>query len=134
MKNKIKPFKFTSGTFALLLIFMVSCATQQGIGESSASETDNTTEQSVNGSSDRSQLNILFLGDDGHHQPRERSQQVIPYFSERGIQLHYTEQQEDLNAENLKRYDSVMMYGNRYGITPRQEKDLLTYINNGGGF
>ncbi|MEX2344566.1 MAG: PVC-type heme-binding CxxCH protein [Balneolaceae bacterium] len=127
-------FSITGGILTFLTLFAVSCATQQGIDAQQTSETGSQSEQSVSNSEDQNQLNILFLGDDGHHQPLPRAQQIIPYFSERGIQIHYTDRQEDLNSENLRNYDSVIMYGNRYGISRQQETALLSYVNNGGGF
>jgi len=81
----------------------------------------------------RQGLDILFLGDDGHHQPADRLQQVLPYFAERGINIHYTDRQEDLNLKKLTRYDALMIYGNRSNLTRGQERALLTYVNGGGG-
>lgn len=78
-------------------------------------------------------LDILFLGDDGHHQPMERAQQIIPFFASQGIYVHYTERQEDLNLENLNQFDSVIFYGNRTGLTGSQESALYQYVNEGGG-
>lgn len=79
------------------------------------------------------QLDILFLGDDGHHQPMERAQQIIPFLASRGIYVHYTERQEDLNVENLNQFDTVIFYGNRTGLTGAQESALYQYLNEGGG-
>jgi len=81
----------------------------------------------------KSQLDILFLGDSGHHRPDLRVDDITPYLAERGIYLHYTDQQSDLNLENLNNYDALMIYGNRTGLPMQQETDLLSYVNNGGG-
>jgi len=79
-------------------------------------------------------LDVLFLGDSGHHRPDLRIQQLIPYLASQGITIEYTDQQDDLTAEVLKKYDVFMMYGNRTGLTPLQEKALLGFVNSGGGF
>jgi uncharacterized protein len=34
-------------------------------------------------------LKILFLGDDGHHEPSKRLRQIQPLLAKRGIDLQY---------------------------------------------
>ncbi|MFO7845019.1 MAG: ThuA domain-containing protein [Balneolaceae bacterium] len=115
-----------------MILFAVSCASPQSTTESNESSSQPATE-TEQADEDRSRLNILFLGDSGHHRPDERVNDIIPYLSERGIHLHYTEQQEDLNLKNLNKYDALMIYGNRTGLPKQQETDLLEYVNSGGG-
>lgn len=79
-------------------------------------------------------LNVLFLGDDGHHQPATRVVHIIPYMADRGINLFYTDRLEDLNSEKLAGYDVVAMYANHTHIAPAQETALLNYVADGGGF
>ena len=79
-------------------------------------------------------LNVLFLGDNGHHRPRERFVQLQPVLKGRGVDLVYTDQMVDLNANNLKRYDALLVYANIDRIEPAQEKALLDYVAGGGGF
>lgn len=123
------------GILLFLLLFAVSCATQQPTSESQEnSESSEQAPQSDQVSEERNNLNILFLGDTGHHRPNERVEDLTPYLAERGIYVHYTEHQEDLNLNNLKKYDSLILFGNRSGLTKQQETDLLSYINDGGGF
>lgn len=52
-------------------------------------------------------LNVLFLGDNGHHRPRERFVQLQPVMTARGIKMVYTDKVSDLNPDNLKGYDFV---------------------------
>jgi uncharacterized protein len=78
-------------------------------------------------------LHILFLGDEGHHQPRERLRVIVSNFADQGIFFHYTDRQEDLNLDNLRRFDALVIYGNRTGLTSLQESDLLKYVQTGGG-
>src|SRR5262245_65756768 len=44
-------------------------------------------------------LKLLFLGDNGHHQPAVRFKQLQPVLKERGIELTYSDKVEDLNAD-----------------------------------
>ena len=78
-------------------------------------------------------LKILFLGDNGHHQPAARFAQLRPVFNERGIELTYTDKMPDLNAENLAKYDGLMIYANTLLIEPDQEKAMLDFVANGKG-
>ncbi len=79
-------------------------------------------------------LNVLFLGDKGHHRPADRAAQLIPVMAGRGIKVTYTEKADDLNPATLSRYDALLIYANIERITPEQEKALLDYVTNGGGF
>ncbi|MBI2803839.1 MAG: ThuA domain-containing protein [Planctomycetes bacterium] len=77
---------------------------------------------------------ILFLGDNGHHQPELRFRQLQPILAKRGIELDYTSNLASLNARTLSRYDGLVIYANHTRITPDQEKVLLEYIASGKGF
>lgn len=78
-------------------------------------------------------LKVLFLGDNGHHQPSARFKQLQPVFAKRGIELTYTEKLEDLNEKNLANFDALMIYANHTKISPEQEKALLEYVEGGKG-
>jgi len=82
---------------------------------------------------DPAALHVLMLGDSGPHKPAERIRELVPYLLHRGVKVHYTERVDDLNAENLARYDALMIYANITTITPEQEAALLGYIEGGGG-
>ena len=79
-------------------------------------------------------LNALFLGDRDHHRPADRAAQLIPVMHDRGIEVVYTENLDDLNAKNLAKYDALMVYANIDVISPQQEKAVLDYVKAGGGF
>ncbi len=79
-------------------------------------------------------LNILFLGDGGHHLPAARFRQLQPVLAERGITLTYTENLADLNPETLNKHDGLMVFANQTQISPDQEKALLDYVASGKGF
>lgn len=119
-----KPFSYIKSGIPLFAIFLVLFAIQNTPAQNSDAAEDTEA---------KNQLHILFLGDEGHHQPMERAQQIIPYLASRGIKVHYTEQQEKLNTESLNQFDSVIFYGNRSGLTNAQESALYHYVNEGGG-
>src|SRR5262245_38143882 len=79
-------------------------------------------------------LKVLFLGDQGHHRPSDRAEQLIPIMALRGIEIGYTEKMSDLNPENLSKYDALLIYANTTRIEPAQEKAILDYVEQGGGF
>jgi putative membrane-bound dehydrogenase-like protein len=78
-------------------------------------------------------LNVLFLGDNGHHRPAERFRQLAPALAKRNVRLVYTDRPADLNAANLAKYDALVIYANTDRITPEQEKALLGYVEGGKG-
>ncbi len=82
----------------------------------------------------RPNLNVLFLGDNGHHQPRLRFVMLEPVMAKRGIALTYTDKLTDLNDDNLAKFDAVLLYANIDAIDPAAETALLKYVNSGGGF
>lgn len=79
-------------------------------------------------------LRVLFLGDNGHHQPRVRFALLEAPLSRRGIELTYTDRMSDLNAETLANYDALLLYANIERIEPQQEQALLNYVEQGRGF
>ena len=78
-------------------------------------------------------LQVLFLGDNGHHQPAMRALDALPYMSSKGIHVVYTDHLEDLNDATLSRYDVLLLYGNNPKITPEQERALFNFVEKGGG-
>ena len=73
-------------------------------------------------------LKVLFLGDNGHHRPAERFQQIKPIFAKRGIDAVYTDKADAFNAKLLAGFDGLIIYANTTKITPEQEKALLDYV------
>ena len=83
---------------------------------------------------DASELQLMFLGDQGHHRPADRFRQLEPVFKERGIDLTYTEDMNSLRHDNLDRYDGLIVYANIDEIEPTQANDLLQFVAAGKGF
>ena len=101
------------------------CATQQ------------TTQQAVQDSNKSvvpRRIEILFLGDKGHHRPIERVPAIMSALGSKGINFTYTDRLEDLNPETLAKYDALMLYANWDSIAPAQANALLDYVASGKGF
>ena len=79
-------------------------------------------------------LEVLFLGDNGHHQPAERFFELYRALGPRGLNLTYTDKLADLNPQTLAKYDALMLYANWTQIEPSQEAALLEYVRGGHGF
>jgi putative membrane-bound dehydrogenase-like protein len=80
-------------------------------------------------------LKLLFLGDNGHHQPAARFRQLQPVFAARNIALTYTDELSVLKPATLNQYDGLMVFANHERFTsPDQEKALLDYVASGKGF
>ncbi|TWU02985.1 Trehalose utilization [Stieleria varia] len=86
------------------------------------------------GTATANHLDVLFLGDSGHHVPRQRFDQLQPEMAARDIRLVYTDDLADINADNLAMYDVLLLYANIDEITPSAEQAVMDYVNNGGGF
>ncbi|MDX2069011.1 MAG: ThuA domain-containing protein [Haliscomenobacter sp.] len=78
-------------------------------------------------------LEVLFLGDNGHHRPIERVPSIMAALGDKGVNFTYTDQLSDLNLANLNKYDALMIYANWDSISPAVEKDLLAYVAAGKG-
>ena len=78
-------------------------------------------------------LEVLFLGDNGHHRPLERLPTLMEGLGPRGVNLTYTDRLEDVNTDNLSKYDALLIYANWDEITPAAEKALLRYVSEGHG-
>jgi putative membrane-bound dehydrogenase-like protein len=78
-------------------------------------------------------LRILFLGDRGHHHPRQRFNQVQEVFATRGIDLTYTEDLGQLSAPGLAPYHGLAVYANIDTLPMAAEAAILAYVRGGGG-
>ncbi len=79
-------------------------------------------------------IQLLFLGDGGHHNPSARVVELKHALGKEGIFLTYTENLDDLTPGNLARYDGLMVYANIGGLAASQEQAILDYVAAGGGY
>ena len=78
-------------------------------------------------------LEILFLGDNGHHKPIERVPSLMAALGPKGINFTYSDDLKDLNGQNLSKYDALMIYANWDEINPEAERAMLDFVASGKG-
>src|SRR5690625_4046996 len=111
------------GIFLLSFVIVQACATSQGTeAGSSANEPLHQEQPFAAADENRSKLHVLCLADHSGHRPLEMLRDVIHVYAEKGIQINYTDNQEDIILETLNKYDVFMQYGNRSGLTRQQEQ------------
>ena len=79
------------------------------------------------------ELKILFLGDNGHHRPEARFQQLATALEPRGITLQYTDRMDDLTG-GLEDFDGLLLYANIDRISDEQAAAVLQFVRDGKGF
>jgi uncharacterized protein len=79
-------------------------------------------------------LEVLFLGDNGHHKPIERLPSLMAALGPKGINFTYTDDVNDLNTNTLNKYDALMIYANIDELSPAGEKAILDFVASGKGF
>ncbi len=78
-------------------------------------------------------IEVLFLGDNGHHKPIDRASQIMQALGPKGINFTYTDQLEDINDKNLAKYDAILVYANWDEISKSAERSLLNFVASGKG-
>ncbi len=78
-------------------------------------------------------LTILFLGDNGHHEPAKRAASITPVLQRRGIDVTYTDDVAQLTKENLAKYDGVLIYRDSGDLPAANEAALVEYLESGKG-
>ncbi|MBC7400443.1 MAG: ThuA domain-containing protein, partial [Mucilaginibacter sp.] len=77
---------------------------------------------------------VLFLGNlSKHHDSNKYAPWLAIKLFESGINLTYTNDINDLNTENLSKYDGVIIYANYETISPSQESALKNFVQSGKG-
>ena len=79
-------------------------------------------------------IEVLFLGDKGHHKPIERVPQLMAALGPKGINITYTDDLSDLNPKTLGKYDALMVFANWDTLPAPAEKALLDFVASGKGF
>lgn len=80
------------------------------------------------------ELKLMFIGDNGAHQPARRFQELAPALAKRGVEMKYTDRMEDVTPETLAEFDGVVLYANIDRIDDAPAKALLDYVSGGKGF
>ena len=78
-------------------------------------------------------LQLLFLGDKGHHKPFDRYPSLQSAVGVKGMNITYTDNLKDLNDDYLNKFDALILFANQDSIAAPQEKALLKYVASGHG-
>lgn len=77
-------------------------------------------------------IEFLFLGHDSeHHNSQKYAPILASKVSEKGINITYTSDVEDLNSKYLDLFDGIIIYANHDSITQQQDKALMSFISDG---
>nr|MBA3938153.1 ThuA domain-containing protein [Planctomycetota bacterium] len=79
-------------------------------------------------------LPILFLGDQGHHEPSKRYGWLENHLLAAGFAPTYTENVDDLTGGKLDHYDALLVYANIASASPALEKAIVDYVESGHAF
>ena len=115
-----------------MLLALTQCARQSANQTVTRQEAKTSGNDKTRRTSPR-RTEILFLGDNGHHKPIERVPEIMAALGSKGINFTYTDKLEDLNADNLNKYDGLLIYANWDSIGKPQEKALMDYVSSGHG-
>jgi len=81
-------------------------------------------------SAEAHRLEVLFLGDNGHHNPLERYRVLKRSLGAEGFNLTYVEDLKQVTRETLEPYDALVVYANHEKeIVPEA---ILPWVKNGG--
>nr|WP_295930857.1 PVC-type heme-binding CxxCH protein [uncultured Dyadobacter sp.] len=77
---------------------------------------------------------VLFLGHNSkHHDSGKYAPWLAVKLFKSGINLSYTVNPGDINAENLKKYDGLVIYANHDSLSPSQESAMKAFVEGGKG-
>ncbi len=77
---------------------------------------------------------VLFLGHPSeHHDSGRYAPWLATAVFPSGINITYTETTEDLNKENLSKYDALLIYANHEYLAPEQELAMKEFVESGKG-
>jgi len=75
-------------------------------------------------------LEVLFLGDDGHHEPLERYRVIKQSLGTQGFNFTYVEDLAQITRANLDQYDALIVYANHE--KEQLPADILPWVKDGG--
>ncbi|MEO5714424.1 MAG: PVC-type heme-binding CxxCH protein [Luteolibacter sp.] len=75
-------------------------------------------------------LEVLFLGDDGHHEPLERYRVIKQSLGTQGFNFTYVENLNQVTRANLNQYDALIVYANHE--EEKVPEAILPWVKDGG--
>jgi putative membrane-bound dehydrogenase-like protein len=77
---------------------------------------------------------VLFLGHNSkHHDSGKYAPWLAVKLFKSGINMTYTVDLNDINPENLKKYDGLIIYANHDSLSPSQESAMKAFVEGGKG-
>ncbi|MBC7893501.1 MAG: ThuA domain-containing protein, partial [Sphingobacteriaceae bacterium] len=96
--------------------------------------TNGDLKQSASGQPEARRGEVLLLGNTSkHHDSGRYGPWAAITLFKAGINLTYTVDLNELNSENLSRYDALMIYANHDSLSPSQEAALKAFVEGGKG-
>lgn len=109
-----------------LAVLLASCMQKSSVKDGNL----NNRKSSVN----PRRAEVLFLG---HTSKHHDSGKYAPWLSVKlfrsGINMSYTVDLNDLNPENLSKYDGLIIYANHDSLSPSQEAAMRSFVEGGKG-
>ncbi|WP_373516100.1 PVC-type heme-binding CxxCH protein, partial [Persicitalea sp.] len=112
--------------FTALLVLGCAQSKMNSLGNNTASKNSENIEGR--------RAEVLFLGNTSkHHDSGKYAPWLAIKLFESGINTSYTVDLNDLNPENLAKYDALIIYANHDVISPAQESALKDFVQSGKG-
>jgi putative membrane-bound dehydrogenase-like protein len=122
--------------------FINGCSNKMSVNKSTSTSasTESTPDQTQTNQQNIANLKpprrgeVLFLGNVGkHHDASKYAPWLAISLFKVGINTTYTTDPNDLNTENLSKYDGLIVYANHDSISPAQEAALKSFVEGGKG-
>ncbi|KAA5541727.1 PVC-type heme-binding CxxCH protein [Adhaeribacter rhizoryzae] len=116
-----------------LLLLLLLSSIFYGCTNKASKSGGGVSQQKSDGTKGR-RAEILFLGHTSkHHDSGKYAPWLATSLFNSGINITYTVNLQDLNTENLAKYDGLIIYANHDNLAPDQEKALQAFVEGGKG-
>ena len=114
----------------IVCLFFISCLLLNSCANKALMNGNNSVKHDLN----PRRAEVLFLGNvSKHHDSGKYAPWLAIALFKRGINLTYTTDLNDLNTENLGKYDGLVIYANHDTISASQESALKNFVESGKG-
>ena len=108
----------------LAALFIASCAQNK----------KSTNQNAVNSPTGPRRAEVLFLGHNSkHHDSGKYAPWLAIKLFESGVNMTYTADLNDINTENLSKFDGLIIYANHDSLPPAQESAMRAFVEGGKG-
>ena len=118
-------------TFSILFLLLLGIACSR---QSQTNQTGKGPSTTASAATNARRGEVLFLGNVGkHHDSGKYAPWLAISLFKEGINLTYTTDLADLNAESLSHYDGLVIYANHDYLAPEQEQAMREFVESGKG-